>query len=224
MGDRVRHWLLAPFILACGSLAGCYPYAVHSDGHTLAPFTSEVAVVTGHGLSNADDFRLDSTSTAGIGVFDVLARIGITDNVELGGAIHGFAGFGASVKIRHSGAPDPFSPAAATIWGFGGGGDYRFFSATYVRSLAARRAASRISVHPYWGIRGIYTTPGDDRPSDDPVVGLFGGTRLGSSVRGVTLELGIFRERSVFGDRDVGLLLVPSISFRGAPPLPRSRR
>lgn len=221
MGDRMKRRTLGSLVLSCGAFAACYPYAVHSDGHTLAPSTAEVATIAGFGLSNSEDFQLDSSDNVAVGVADLLLRIGITENVELGGMIHGFGGFGASVKVRHSGSPDPFSPAAATIWAFSASGQHHFYSATYVRSLAARREASRISVHPYWGVRGVQATPVDGQPVDDPVVGLFGGTRLGSGGRGVTLELGIFRERSVFGDRRVGVVVVPSISFRGPPPRPR---
>ncbi|HYW51246.1 MAG TPA: hypothetical protein VE861_11600, partial [Gemmatimonadaceae bacterium] len=104
---------------------------------------------------------------------------------------------------------------AATALMLGGGfvnmGQHAHVEATLITSGREGR-----SFTPYAGIRGLQVMPlSTTAPRDKPTIGGFGGVRLGDRDGGVSVELGVFYDRSALGLRRNDLVVVPSIGFQG---------
>jgi hypothetical protein len=77
-------------------------------------------------------------------------------------------------------------------------------------------AKERDGIVPYGGLRVMQVVPiSEGAPSDSPTAGGFLGTRFGDRDFGVSLELGVYYDRSTLGIRRGTVILVPAVTMHG---------
>lgn len=194
-------------------LGGCTPYAVATTARPLArgerSFTQMLTVVPGGAR-----FAGDSSDVA-IPGYDLETRIGLDDRTDIGLRIPTMSGAIVTWKRRLDAADARAGRATAVL--LGGGfvnlGQHAHLEATLVTS-----GDETSIVVPYGGLRALQVIPlSSEAVSDAPTIGGFGGVRIGDRDGGVSLELGVFYDRSALKLRRGDLIIVPSISLHGLP-------
>lgn len=192
-------------------VAACTPYAVHTTARPLQAgerSSSMVFTVVPGGIT-------DDSSRASLAVpsVDLERRLGLDDRSDVGLRVNSLSGVIVSYKRRLDGPSA--NPAAATALLVGAGfvnwGQHAHLEATLLRS-----GAEHASAVPYGGIRVVQIAPLNAvAPHDAPTIGAFGGTRLGGRRGGLSIELGVFYDRSALKLRRGDVLFVPSIGWQG---------
>lgn len=199
--------LLVPLMLS----TACTPYAVGTSARPLARGERSKAqifsVVPAGSQSEAD------SSSVAVPMLDLERRFGLDERSDLGVRITSLSGVVASYKRRLDGLTD--MPGAATALMVGGGfvnfGQHAHLEATLIRSGDETR-----TMVPYGGLRALQVLPlSTAAPSDSPTLGGFGGLRFGEAGAGISIELGVFYDRSALGMRRSDLVVAPSITVHG---------
>lgn len=202
--------LLAALYLLAGA-AACTPYAVHTSAQPLRKgeqSSTGILTVVPKGA------RIDDSVSQAMPSFDWEKRRGLDDRSDVGIRINSLSGAILTYKRRLDGATVKQSRATAIMLGAGfvNGGQHAHGEVTLITSAGD----STRTVLPYGGVRLIQIVPlSTEAVSDKPTLGVFGGTRLGGRDGGVSMELGVFYDRSALGLRKSDLVIVPSISFQG---------
>lgn len=201
--------LLPVLLLLAGA---CTPYTVASTAHTVPKgqrtSTSIFYVVPGGARAAGD------SSTVSMPGFDLERRFGLDDRTDIGLRVPTFSGAIVTYKRRLTPYADRASHANAVSFGVGlvNGGQHAHTEATFIAS--GRETGS---VAAYGGIRAIQVVPLTTTAAhDSPTVGGFGGMRLGGPDAAVSLELGVFYDRSALKMRRGDLVIVPAISLHGS--------
>ncbi|MES2524965.1 MAG: hypothetical protein V4617_19870 [Gemmatimonadota bacterium] len=208
--------LILPLVALQLLFAGaCTPYTVHSSARPLAQGesrrTSMFFVVPGGAKFESDSGG--GSASAALPGYDIEQRYGLDDRSDVGLRITTVSGAIVSYKRRLDGPSDKDSRATALM--LGGGfvnlGQHAHFEATLITSGREGR-----SFTPYGGIRALQVVRmSTDVPNDKPTLGGFGGVRFGDNAAGISLELGVFYDRSALGLRRNDVVIVPSVSFSG---------
>jgi hypothetical protein len=192
-------------------LGACTPYAVATTARPLArgerSFTQMLTVVPG-GARFAGD-----SSTVAVPGIDFEQRIGLDDRTDIGVRIPTLSGAIVTWKRRLDAPSSRAGRATALL--LGGGivnlGQHAHLEATLVTS-----GDEASTVVPYGGLRALQVIPiASEAVSDSPTIGGFGGVRFGDRDGGVSLELGVFYDRSALKLRRGDLVIVPSVSLHG---------
>lgn len=197
-------------------IAACTPYAVHTTAQPLAKgdhTSGTIFTVVPAGANVGADSTGKNKSIA-MPSIDWERRMGLDDRSDVGLRINSYSGAIVSYKRRLDGASSKKSTATALMVGAGlvNWGQHAHGEITLITSAND----SGRTVIPYGGFRAIQVVPlSSEAPSDKPTLGVFGGTRLGGRDGGVSLELGVFYDRSTLGLRKSDLVIVPSIAFNG---------
>lgn len=193
----------------------CTPYAVATTARPLAKGersqASIFSLVRG-GLEYSSDSSSGRGSVA-VPMFDMERRFGLDERSDFGARITSFSGVVMTYKRRLDGVSD--KPGAGTALMIGGGVvnwlEHAHLEATLIRSGDEARSAV-----PYGGLRAIQVIPiSSTAVSDTPTLGGFGGLRMGERDGGVSLELGVFYDRSALKMRRGDVVVVPSVTFHG---------
>jgi len=194
-------------------LAGaCTPYTVASTARTVPQgqhTRSTVFYVVPAGAQSVND----SSNTAMPG-FDLEQRFGLDDRSDIGIRIPTISGAIVTYKRRLTGIADRDAGGTAIMLGAGfvNGGQHAHGEVTLITS---GREGGQIT--PYGGMRALQVLPlSSIAVSDSPTIGGFGGMRIGQPDAGVSLELGVFYDRSALKLRRGDLVVVPAITVHGA--------
>jgi len=207
----IRPSLTALGCLMITAATACTPYAVHTTAQPLLKgeqTTGNIVTVVPKGA------RVNDSVSKAMPSFDWERRRGLDDRSDVGLRINSFSGAIVSYKRRLDGVTLKQSRATAILVGAGfvNGGEHAHGEVTLITSAGD----STRSTMPYGGIRIIQIVPlSTEAVSDKPTIGVFGGTRLGGRDGGISLELGVFYDRSALGLRRNDLVIVPSIAFQG---------
>ena len=207
----MRTILTLPLTLLLLIGTGCTPYGVHTTARPLAKgerSMSGMLTVVPAGAKISDSSSLAMPS------IDVEGRVGLDDRSDMGWRVNSMSGAILTYKRRLDGPSA--RDAAATAIMVGGGlvnwGQHAHLEATLMTS---GRDGTRVV--PYGGVRVIQVAPlSAIAPHDSPTIGAFGGARIGSRQAGITLEIGVFHDRSALGLRRGSVIVVPSISMQSA--------
>ena len=197
--------------VAVSAATACTPYAVHTTAQPLLKgeqTTGNIVTVVPKGA------RVNDSVSKAMPSFDWERRRGLDDRSDVGLRINSFSGAIVSYKRRLDGATLKQSRATAILVGAGfvNAGEHAHGEITLITSAGD----STRSTMPYGGVRLIQIMPlSTNAVSDKPTIGVFGGTRLGGRDGGISLELGVFYDRSALGMRRNDLVIVPSIAFQG---------
>ncbi len=206
MNPRLAALLCLTLLLA----VGCTPYSVAHSGRT-TPVGARNATYLLSVVPGGARYETDSmTSSHAIPGIDMEQRFGLDDRSDFGVRINALSGVIASYKRRIGGTEDPADAAMALLVGAGfvNLGQHAHGEVTLIRS-----AGEGGQLTPYGGFRALQVIPlNNTAVSDKPTVGVFGGTRVGGKDGGLSLELGVFYDRSALGLRRNDLVIVPSIS------------
>ncbi len=202
-------------LLALSLLAGaCTPYAVATTARPLAKGERSKASIFSL-VRGGLEYSSDSSSSGSVAVpmFDMERRFGLDERSDFGARITSFSGVVMTYKRRLDGVSD--KPGAGTALMIGGGVvnwlEHAHLEATLIRSGDEARSAV-----PYGGLRAIQVIPiSSTAVSDTPTLGGFGGLRMGARDGGVSLELGVFYDRSALKMRRGDVVVVPSVTFHG---------
>lgn len=195
-------------------IAACTPYAVHTTAQPLAKGEHTSGTIFTVVPAGA---RLDGDSTGksmAVPSIDWERRMGLDDRSDVGLRINSFSGAIVSYKRRLDGPSTRNSTATALLVGAGlvNWGQHAHAEVTLVTSASD----SGRTVVPYGGFRAVQVAPlSSEVPHDKPTLGLFGGTRLGGRDGGISLEVGVFYDRSALGMRKSDLVVVPSVAVHG---------
>ncbi len=206
MRERVIAMLTVSLLMA----GACTPYTVANTGRT-TPVGETYSTTMFSVVPSASRYRADSSSRQiNIPGLDFETRFGLDERSDFGVRLNSFSGVIATYKRRIDGNED--TRKAATAFTAGAGlvnlGQHAHGEFTLIHS-----AASGGQFTPYGGLRALQVIPlTSSALSDSPTIGLFGGSLVGSAERGVSLELGVFYDRSALGLRSNDLVIVPSIS------------
>ena len=201
-------------LIVAGLLAACTPYMVATTARPLAAgerSTTQLFSVVPGGAS----LRADSAGGAvSMPNYDREHRWGLNERADLGVRVN--AGSGLIVTHKRRLGPSLAESGAASALLLGGGlvnlGQHAHVEATWVVS-----GGETGTVVPYGGVRALQVIPlSRSAVRDTPTAGVYGGTRFGSRDGGVSLELGVFYDRSALGLRRNDLVIVPSINVHGA--------
>jgi hypothetical protein len=199
---------LPVLLLSLGT--ACTPYAVHTTARPLARGERSSSTIVS--VVPFSDTQGDSSSVARPNI-DIEARFGIDDQSDVGIRVNGFSGAIVNYKRRLDG-PSSRDAAATAIMagaGFVNAGQHAHFEFTLLRS-----ARDKDGMVPYGGLRAIQVVRlSENVPHDQPTIGLFGGSRFGTSKLGASVELGVFYDRSALGLRKSDLVIVPSVAVYG---------
>lgn len=205
----VRLALGAVSVSAIGT--GCIPYAV---GSTARPATQGQTRFTfsSYALPRTLELQKPPKSGTKIGM-DIEARRGISDRADLGIRIPSISGAILTYKRRLDGVS---YKSGAGIAAQVGGGVLSYGSHGELEATVIASGDEKGLFTSYGGLRGVYTVPlMGSYDKDDPVYGGFLGMRLGTSDFGMSVELGVFRDRSQYPTDKRNVAIVPSISFHG---------
>lgn len=195
-------------------LAACTPYAVHTTAQPLAKgehASGTIFTVVPAGATMGSDSSRTSVAMPSV---DWERRIGLDDRSDVGIRVNSMSGAILTYKRRLDGDVRSSTPATALLVGAGlvNWGQHAHAEVTLITSAKD----SGRTVIPYGGLRGIQVAPlSSEAPTDKPTIGVFGGTRLGGRDGGVSVELGVFYDRSALGLRRNDLVIVPSIAVHG---------
>jgi hypothetical protein len=209
----MRTVVLALLLLPLALAGACTPYTVAGTARPLArgerQRTSMFFVVPA-GAKFAADSGTSSTAVPG---FDVEQRFGVDDRSDVGLRITTMSGAVVSYKRRLDGPSDKEGTATALMLG---GGFVNLFQHAHLEATLLTSGRDGGSVTPYGGLRAIQVIPlSSEAPKDTPTLGAFGGARFGSRNGGISVELGVFYDRSALGLRRNDVVIVPSVSLHG---------
>jgi hypothetical protein len=144
---------------------------------------------------------------------DAEARLGLDDRSDIGVRIPSFSGIVANYKRRLNGLSESPGPAVAMM--IGGGivnwGEHAHLEATLMASGAE---SDRFTA--YGGLRAMQVIPLDrGAVKDNPTLGGFLGTRIGSRLAGISPEIGVFYDHSALHLHKGNILFVPAITLHG---------
>jgi len=123
------------------------------------------------------------------------------------------SGVVASYTRRLDGLTDKSGAATALMVG---GGFVNFGQHTHLEATLIRSGDDARTMVPYGGLRALQVFPlSTAAPSDSPTLVGFGGLRFGEADAGISLELGVFYDRSALGMRRGDLVVAPSITVHG---------
>jgi hypothetical protein len=197
--------------LALTAPAACLPYTVGSTAQPVAPGEVQRSGSV-YIIPNAIELLGDSGATSLRGA-DAEVRWGLTERTDLGLRVPSFSGAVVTAKHRLWGRAQPEAPALAVM---GGAGVVNWAEhAHFELSLLASGAISP-SVTPYGGLRVMQVAPlSSSAVRDSPTAGGFLGLRIGDGIRGISPEIGIYRDRSALGLRKTRTIYVPAITIHG---------
>lgn len=198
------------FVLALAASA-CTPYAVHTTAQPLARGETSSGMIFTVVPAGA---KIDDSTNHAMPSLDWERRSGLDERSDVGFRINSASGAIVTYKRRLDNANKSGGVATAIMAGAGfvNLGMHAHGELTLITSATD----SGRTVIPYGGIRAIQIVPlSSDAVSDRPTIGVFGGTRLGSREGGVSVELGVFYDRSALGLRRNDLVVVPSVAFNG---------
>lgn len=147
--------------------------------------------------------------------YDLEQRFGLDERTDIGVRIPTLSGATVTWKRRLDAGEERAGRATAVL--LGGGfvnlGQHAHLEATLVTS-----GDEVATVVPYGGLRALQVIPlSADAVSDSPTIGGFGGVCVSDRDGGVSIEIGVFYDRSARKLRRGDLLIVPSISLHGLP-------
>ncbi len=209
MRRKCRYLLIPAQLFLSGA---CTPYTVASTARTVPQGerarTTVFYVVPG-GARSADD-----SSSVSMPGFDLEQRFGLDDRSDLGIRIPTMSGVIVTYKRRLTAVTDRDAGGTAIMLGGGfvNGAQHAHGEVTLITS---GREGGQVT--PYGGIRALQVAPlSSVAVSDSPTIGGFGGVRLGQRDAGVSLELGVFYDRSALKLRRGDVVIVPAINVHGA--------
>ncbi len=194
-------------------VAGCIPYTVGTTAQTV-PEGERVPSVVWYTIPNGLErhYGRDSTAVAFQGI-DIDGRIGVSNRADVGIRIPAMSGIVLSYKYRLTPGRSHRAAAVAAMGGMGivNFGNHLYFEGTM---LASGRPAT---FTPYGGLRISQVAPlSRYAPSDSPTAGGFLGMRIGKEYMGVSVEVGVYYDRSALGIRDENYIIVPAIVVHGS--------
>jgi hypothetical protein len=217
----LRLGLCLIILLVVAGLVGCVPYSVGTTAQP-APIGEWSRTTTAYAIPNGfdpfpeqeedpgipeDDFETSSTF---VGV-DAEGRFGLDDVSDIGVRVPGGSGVVVTYKRRIAGTPD--GPALAIM---GGGGLLNAANNAHLELTLIASGRDAAPVVPYGGVRAMQAFPlSEVAVSDDPTVGGFGGVRIGQGEPAISLEIGVFYDRSALDIRQNDIIFVPSITLHG---------
>ncbi len=143
--------------------------------------------------------------------FDLEQRFGLDDRSDFGIRSQTMSGVIGTYKRRLTAVIDG-GTAIMLGGGFVNGAQHAHGEVTLITS---GREGGQVT--PYGGIRALQVVPlSSVAVSDSPTIGGFGGIRLGQRDAGVSLELGVFYDRSALKLRRGDVVIVPAINVHGA--------
>jgi hypothetical protein len=190
---------------------GCTPYAVHTSAQPLLKGENTSGTIFTVVPGGA---RIDDSTSRAMPSLDWEKRMGLDDRSDVGLRINSFSGAIVTYKRRLDGKTSEQGVATSLMVGAGfvNVGEHAHGEITLVTSATD----SGRTVIPYGGVRAIQIVPlSTTAVHDKPTIGVFGGTRLGSREGGISVELGVFYDRSALGLRRNDVVFVPSIAFHG---------
>jgi len=209
MRRKFRYLLIPAQLFVTGA---CTPYTVASTARTVPQGerarTTVFYLVPG-GAQSAGD-----SSSASMPGFDLEQRFGLDDRSDIGIRIPTISGAIVTYKRRLTGIVDRDAGGTAIMLGAGfvNGGQHAHGEVTLITS---GREGGQIT--PYGGFRALQVLPlSSIAVSDSPTIGGFGGMRIGRPDAGVSLELGVFYDRSALKLRRGDVVIVPAINVHGS--------
>ena len=199
------------FLLAALTGTACTPYAVHTTAQPLLRGETSSGTIFTVVPAGA---KIDDSTSHAMPSLDWERRSGLDDRSDVGLRINSASGAIVTYKRRLDGPTNKGGVGTALLVGAGfvNLGMHAHGEVTLITSATD----SGRTVIPYAGVRAIQIVPlSTDAVSDKPTIGVFGGTRFGSREGGVSVELGVFYDRSALGLRRNDLVVVPSVAFHG---------
>lgn len=206
-------------VLTLVVLGACTPYGVGMSANTLLPGEQSRALiwtVVPAGTLSARDSVRRSTPT-----LDYDFRAGMDNRTDFGIRVNNLSGVIGTYRRRLDATSGVDTRATAVLLGAGfvNGGQHAHLESTLM--MSARESAA---IMPYGGIRALQVIPmTPEADKDTPTIGAYGGARFGDRYFGMSLEVGVFYDRSVLGLRSRDVVVVPSLTIHGSPYSRRGR-
>ncbi|PYO89834.1 MAG: hypothetical protein DMD58_08315 [Gemmatimonadetes bacterium] len=208
----MRHF--RPPIWCCWTLivtaTACAPLTVATTAQPV-PQGETAPVLIWYTIPNGIEVMRDSARVAWLGI-DAEGRIGVSDRADVGVRIPSGSGIVVTYKYRLSKNADHKASAIAIMGGGGfvNWGNHAHFEATLIAS------GHQSLLTPYGGLRLAQVVPlSRSARSDSPTAGGFFGLRLGKEELGVSVEVGVFYDRSALGVRSSDVIVVPALVLHG---------
>lgn len=203
----------SPFVLLAGA---CTPYAVSTTARPMqqgaAQRTTTLAVVPGGAEWSSDSAGARREHVAMPGL-DVEQRVGLDDRSDVGVRIPSMSGVIVTYKRRLDGPTTRDARATAILVG---GGFVNFGQHAHGEVTLITSGRESAAVVPYGGFRAIQILPlSTIAVHDTPALGAFTGLKMGGRTPGVSVELGVFYDRSALRLRRRTVIVVPSIAIHG---------
>jgi hypothetical protein len=207
-------------LLVVVGLAGCVPYSVGTTAQPV-PTGEWSRTTTAYAIPNGfDPFPQEDdvgspegdleTSSTFVGV-DAEGRFGLDDASDLGVRVPGGSGVVVTYKRRIAGGLD--GPALAIM---GGGGLLNAANNAHLELTLIASGRDAAPIVPYGGLRAMQAFPlSEVAVADDPTLGGFGGVRIGREEPAISLEIGVFYDRSALDLRQSDVIFVPSVTLHG---------
>jgi len=201
-----RFWWPAIVAVACSA---CIPHTIATTAQPV-PKGETAPVLIWYSIPNGIEVMRDS-NIAWLGV-DAEVRHGVSDRADVGIRIPSGTGIVANYKYRLTRNPDHQAPALAVMGGGGfvNLGNHAYFEGTV---LASGRQAL---FTPYGGLHAGQTLPLSHQAKwDSPTAGGFAGLRIGKEQLGVSVEVGVYYDRSSLGAHSSDVIVVPALVIHG---------
>lgn len=188
----------------------CVPHTVATTAQPV-PVGENAPVLIWYSIPNGIEVHRDTGHIAWLGI-DVEARRGVTDRADIGIRIPSGTGLVVTYKYRLSKNPDH---AAAAIAVMGGGGLVNLGNHAHFETTLIASGRQKL-LTPYGGLRVGQVLPlSRDAVSDSPTAGGFCGLRIGKEQLGVSVEVGVFYDRSALAVRSANVIVVPALVLHG---------
>jgi hypothetical protein len=212
---RPFHALLLAVALVAGGPAACIPYAVGSTAQPLPAGESRTAMTAyriPRGIDVFGDSGTDSDNAPFVGI-DGEWRRGLGDGADVGIRIPSTSGVVFNYKKRIAGGDSLGAPALSVM---PGAGVVNWLSHGHFEMTVMGSARRWNGITPYAGARVMQVVPLEpDAVHDTPTAGGYAGFRFGGDGGGLSVELGVYRDRSALGVRKGNVIMVPSITADG---------